>query len=254
MADEVVLPVAGAEPAPVAVEPVAAAPAEGAAAVVEAAPTAEALVEPVTEAPVEPVVDAEPAGGDPTKAADGKDPKVVEPAKPAEPVVETAPAEPIAYADFTIPEGLVVEPKQIESFHGVLNKFGLNQEAGQELMDLHAATLKDAVTATEQRNADRFAEMRSDWVKQVDKQYGNKRDTVINDAKWAIETLIPDKKQREAVWGAMSLTGAGDHPAMVGLMAAVAKKLRERNAPSATLPTRPSANKADQRYGAEPRR
>ena len=255
MADEVVLPATGAETAPVAIEPVAAAPVEGVAAEGVAAAEAAPAAEPVVEPDAEPVVAAEPAAEE-TKVEEpvAAEPAAAEPADEPAVKVEAAVPEPIAYADFEIPEGLVVEPIQIESFHGVLNKYGLNQEAGQELMNLHAATLKDIVAATDQRNADRFAEMRNDWVKQVDKQYGNKRDTVVNDAKWAIETLIPDKKQREAVWGAMSLTGAGDHPAMVGLMAAVAKKLRERSAPSPALPTRATGNKADARYGAPPTR
>jgi hypothetical protein len=66
--------------------------------------------------------------------------------------------------------------------------------------------------------------------------------------------VVKDTKQRQAIWDAMSLTGAGDHPAMVGLMAAFAKQLRERAAPSAALPTRATTNRADARYGAPPTR
>ena len=77
---------------------------------------------------------------------------------------------------------------------------------------------------------------------------------MVNNAKWAIEQLEPVAERRQAVWDAMKITGAGDHPAIVGILASAAKRMQERAAPLTPLPPRGEpTNPADKRYGAQPR-
>lgn len=217
-------------------------PAEGAVVVAEAAPAAEAPVAPA-EAVTEPTPVAEAA---PVEAAPEGDKAQAE-AAPAEPV---EPVKPV-YESFTLPEGFQAAPEQIEAFTGVLGKYALTQEAGQELMDLHASSLRAVGDQLQQHQQDVFAETRRGWVQDFDKSAGNRRDTILNDAKWAITELVPDEKARSALWNVLAFTGAGDNKAVIGAFASAAKRLRERAAPPPPLPPRKEpANPADKRYGA----
>lgn len=226
-------PVVAAEAAPIVAEPVVEA-APAAEPVVEAAPepAAEPAAEP--EAPVEPVVEAAPEA-------------------PAEPVVEVEPPPATVYEPFKLPEGIVAAPEQAEAFSAVLNEYGLTQEAGQKLMDMHGASLKEYADSVAQHQQDVFAETRAGWVKEFDKAAGNRRDTILNDAKWLINDTIKDTAERKALWNAFAITGAGDHPAVIMALAKVAKRLKERAAPPQGLPARAqAANPADRRYGGAP--
>lgn len=212
-------------------------------------PVAEPVaVEPVVE-PVEAPVEAEPE-----PVAEPAPEPVVEPEAPNEelkPDTEAVPeaAAPI-YTDFKLPEGVAAEPEQITAFTEVLGKHGLTQEAGQELMDLHAASLQQIATTMSQRQHDAWADTRKGWVQEFDKQSGNRRDTILGDAKYAITETIKDKAEREKVWEVLGFTGAGDHPAVINLFAKLGKRLRERSAPAQGLPAKAQpTNPADRRYG-----
>lgn len=220
--------------------------------IADAAPVVEAPA--VVEAPsvaAEPVVEAEPvADVAPVSAIESAPEPVVE-AAPIEPEVAAEPVAPV-YTDFSLPEGLSAAPEQVEAFTGVLGKYGLTQEAGQELMNLHATALKQAADAMAQRQQDVFVETRRGWVQQFDKGAGNRRDTILNDAKFAITSTITDAKERAALWQVLGdVTGAGDHPAVVNLLGKIGARLRERNAPPSPIPNNAakSANPADRRYG-----
>lgn len=234
---EVVAPVAETPPAAAAVVEAAPAPAEP---VVEAAPVEAAAVEEKSAeaAPAEPVVD----------------PVVPDPAKAAE-AIEVAPLEPITYEAFNLPEGFEAPAERIEAFTGLLNEYSLSQEAGQKLMDLHAETIKQVGDQMAQHQIDAFAETRSGWVKQFDKQAGNRRDTILNDAKWAIGEVVKDDKARQELWNVLAFTGAGDHPAVINAFASAAKRMRERSAPPQGLPAKAQpTNPAERRYGTPARR
>jgi hypothetical protein len=210
---------------------------------VEAAPTPE----PAAPAPA-PEVKAE---GAPEVEA----PKLelaAEEKKPEGAPAEAATQTPPVYAEFKMPEGFKAEPAQISAYSNILAKYSIPQEAGQELVDFHTNELKRYSEALAQQQRDTFAETRRGWVKQVDKEFGNRRDTIINDAKWAISEFGGDKKQLQQVWEVMAFTGAGDHPAVVRLLANMAKRLREREAPGASVPNAGirSGSPAERRYGA----
>ena len=194
-------------------------------------------VETPAEAPAEP---AEPAPAD-------------EPKPQAEPPAEPGPA--VAYEAFKLPEGIQAEPAQIEAFTSLIGPFKLPQDTAQSLMDLHAGELKKFADGMVQNQQDVWERTKADWRGQIDKQYGNRRDTVVNNAKWAIEQLEPNTERRQAVWDAMKVTGAGDHPAIVGILSAAAQRMRERSAPPPPVPNRGvPTNPADRRYGPEPTR
>lgn len=217
------------------------------AAVAAPAPVVEPIVvEPVVsagvESPVEAVADASPAAAEPAE--------IVSEAKAEEPKPADAAPEPLKYEAFKLPEGLQAPEEQLGQFTGVLSKYGLTQEAGQELMDLHGAALKQATQALQQRQLDAFQEMRRDWREDFYRTAGNRANTLADDAKFAIHELTRDKKERDELEAVFRDTGAGDHKAVVRLLAAAGRRLRERSAPSVGVPARTQGdNPADRRYG-----
>ena len=169
--------------------------------------------------------------------------------------VEASKPEPIQYEAFKLPDDFQAAPEQIEKFTGVLSGLGLSQEAGQKLMDLHGETLKNAVEQMRQAQVDEFAKTNARWVAEFEKQSGNRRDTLVNDAKWAISQLVPNAEKRKEIWSVMAFTGAGNHPAMINLMASVAKKLREPSAPQPSVPGNrgKGGSPEERRYGSNAR-
>lgn len=215
----------------------------------------EAAAAPIVETPAEPVAEA-PAEPKPAEAPVAEVAKPVEPAKApeaAKPEVAVEAEAPVApvYEAFKLPEGLQVAPEQLETFTALLGENKLTQEAGQKFMDMHGEVLKKFSADMAQRQLDVFDETRAGWRKDFDKSAGNRRDTVLNDAKWAIEQIVPDETARKDLWNVLAFTGVGDHPAMINALAATAKKLRERAAPPRGVPPKgPPQRAADKRYGA----
>lgn len=232
---------------------------------VEAAPTlvaeaaeaaAPAVVAPAVVAPVAEAPPAPPAEATLPEAA-AEQPVASEPveATPEAVVAEEAPAEPVlpTYADFKVPEGFSLPAERLTEFTGVLGKYGLTQEAGQELLDLHAATFAQFRDAIPQQQRDAFAETRRTWREDFYKSAGNRSGTMANDAKWAINQLVRDTAARTELHTVLDNTGAGDNKAVIGLLARAAKVMRERAAPPPNLPAKGQAlTPAEKRYGARP--
>lgn len=240
-------PVIGGDAAPVAAAPVAAV--ETPVAVAEVvAPEAVAAVETPAEAglaeaaepaetPAEPAAEAAPEGEKPEGEAD-----------PA-PEGDKASQFP-TYEPFKLVEGLELAPEQSAALNNLLGKHNLSQEAAQEIVDFGSAILKGAQDRLTQQQNDVFAETRRGWVKDFEKQAGNRRNTMLNDAKQAIADAVPDAKQRQELWNVLALTGAGDHPAVIRAFANIGKRARERGAPLPTAPAKTTPNTPwEGRYG-----
>ena len=154
------------------------------------------------------------------------------------------------YAEFKLPEGMTMEAAQTSAFGNILGKYGLSQEAGQEIMDFGAGVLKQAQERMAEAQVDAFAETRRGWVKDFESMAGNRRNTMLNDAKAAIKDAVPDDKARAELWNVLAFTGAGDHPAVIKAFAAIGKRARERGAPSPAVPAKQqTTSPADRRYG-----
>lgn len=233
---------------------------------VEAPPVVAPEAAPAEIAP-EPAPAADPAATEEKPAEPGaSEAKLAEAAeKPAEPpktaevkadAEKPAEPQPTAY-EFKLPEGITPAEEQMNAFQGVLGKIpGITQERGQELLDLHAASLQAMQAQMEQRQRDVFAETRAGWVKQFQKQAGNRRDTILSAAKSAITGTLTDAKERAEFMNVVDFTGMGDHPAFINMMAKIEKRLSERSAPAKGLPTNGAKSGApwDKRYGSTPAR
>ncbi len=248
MAEDVAL---AAEAAP---EPVAAAiePAADIAPVVAEAPVAEAapsIIEGAAETPAAEATEAvdEPAkveAAPETPAKDAEKPKA-----PAEAVAEAAAEAPLpTYEDFTFPEGIQAAPEQIEAATGLFGKHHLSQEAAQEFVDLHSATITKMQADMVQHQTDVFEETKRGWRTEFAKEHGVRRDTVAGYAKDAVTLAYPNAEDRQRVWAAFRATGAGDHPAVVNTLARLYEKLSERAAPLTPVPPRANVSPAQRRY------
>lgn len=193
-----------------------------------------------------PSTDTPPAADTPkTDAAATPEAKPVE-VKPPE---AEKPAIPV-YAEFKMPEGFKAEAEKIQGYTNILGKFGIPQEAGQELIDFHASQMRQAMDQVQKQQVETFNDLQRQWVSELDKEFGNKRDTAIGNAKWIIDQYGGTKQQKQEMWGVLNFTGAGNHKAMIRTLNNVAKQLREREAPqiSQAAPAN-QGNAADRRYG-----
>ena len=89
------------------------------------------------------------------------------------------------------------------------------------------------------------------WRANVDKEFGNQRDTVVNECKQVISQYAGNKKQLREVWDVLAFTGAGNHPAVIRMFRNIGKALNEGHAPSSSVPGNPNSglSAADRRYG-----
>lgn len=130
---------------------------------------------------------------------------------------------PEKYADFTIPEGLKVNPEKMAAASALFKELNLPQDGAQKLVDLYAKELTEAAEAP----VNNYLEMRKGWQKEVmnHPELGGKLKEVRTTIGRAIDSLGPvlAPKFREA----MDLTGAGDHPAFIEAFYKYAQQLTE---------------------------
>ena len=143
------------------------------------------------------------------------------------PVTEAAPeAEaqvPEAYADFTAPEGITLDPELLKEATPLFKEFKLPQEGAQKLVDLynkHVGGLRAELLAGIEKT-------RSEWRDQIkaDTEIGSKLDAVKVEIGRAKDKL--PEPIRQAFNEAMDFTGAGDHPAIVRAFYELAKLVNE---------------------------
>jgi hypothetical protein len=157
---------------------------------------------------------------------------------------------PEKYEDFKVPEGFELDKDIAAEFGTLAKKHNLTQSGAQELVDFHINKTKEAFEAP--FNA--YADKRQEWRDQInsDSEIGGSK---LSGVKVSIGKLIDsfgDPKIAEAFREAMDYTGAGDNPAVVKGLYALAKRLTEGaavrgNGPSPEgqrepgLPSRPGA-------------
>lgn len=169
-------------------------------------------------APAEPVLGAD---GKPIEAKPGDAPKPEDEAKP-----------PVEYTDFTVPEGMELEPEAVGKFKEFAATKNLSQEDAQGLLNMHTDALKEAALRPYQA----YKELQETWIKEItaDPEIGGDN---LPKVQRTIASAI-DKYGDDAFRDAMKLTGAGNNPAVVKFLAKVSSALTEGglitgNAPSA---------------------
>lgn len=125
------------------------------------------------------------------------------------------------YADFTMPEGVKLDPSALEKFAPIMGKAELSQEHAQELVTEFASY----VQAQEQAQADNFTQQTEQWANDAkeDKEIGGDSwDESVSTAHSAIEAFgTPELKEL------MEDFGVGNHPEMIRFMVKVGNAIKE---------------------------
>ncbi|HEX9613615.1 MAG TPA: hypothetical protein VGA05_08375 [Candidatus Bathyarchaeia archaeon] len=138
-----------------------------------------------------------------------------------------APVVPEKYADFTAPEGLTLDPKAIEEAAPIFKELGLSQEGAQKLVDFYgkqvAKLSSDSISSWTKTREDWREELKSDPTLGKELAPDGKVPVTVNRALDGLQNpkLVADFKD------AMNTTGAGDNPAFVRVLYALASKLTE---------------------------
>jgi hypothetical protein len=161
---------------------------------------------------------------DSTTSSTTTDPKSDEPKDKTK--TEAATGAPEKYETFKAPEGITLDDKLIESAAPLFKELGLSQDQAQKLVDFHAAQTKAAGDA----GMKAYEDMRADWRTKTasDKDLGNGTDLrpeVKANIGRALD-LVP-AEAKTAFFEAMDLTGAGDNPAVIRVINALAQRIGE---------------------------
>lgn len=147
-----------------------------------------------------------------------------EEAKPAEPL----PA--LTYTDLKAPEGTTLDQAELKPYTDIFGKHQIPQEAVQELIDLHAKGLATQAERAAKLQRETWSNLRKGWVDDfvADADIGGKvRETTLARAAGVIERYGGTAEQQQALRDTFTLTGAGDHPAVIRLLANVGRALGE---------------------------
>jgi hypothetical protein len=167
-------------------------------------PTTLVTEQPKTEAPVEGQKAPEQKAAEPEKAAEVK-----------------APDAPLDATSFKLPEGFTLDEPVMKDFTDVMNKEMTRAERGQALIDLYAK----AVNSASEKGSQEFANLQKQWVDQVkaDSTYGG---TALPETQRSIGRVLEEFGDAEVKY-AFDVTGAGNHPAVVKMLAKIGKALGE---------------------------
>lgn len=129
---------------------------------------------------------------------------------------------PEKYEAFNLPEGVELSEESMTEANTLFKAMNLSQAQAQQLVDFHVKSMQAAADAPMQL----WADTQKEWVNQVkaDKDIGHRLPAVKAAVSKVVDSLGPLAVPfREA----MDLTGAGNHPAFIKAMFAIATKLTE---------------------------
>ena len=155
---------------------------------------------------------------------------------------------PEAYADFTLPEGVTLDAETVKEATAVFKELNLPQAAAQKLVDFYTGKMQAAMDAPMQL----WKEQQEKWVAEVkaDPQLGKNLKGTLSNISKAIDTLAEgNPKLATEFREAMDFTGAGNNPAFIRMMAAIAARVTEGTHVTGNGPTKES----QARPGGEPK-
>ena len=240
-------------------------PAPAAPAAAEAAPAPSTA----TAAPVAPIAEAAPTPAPtPAPAAAAEPTSILSDAKssaePAPPVVVTPPVEAVApaplppptYEAFKLPDGVALDETKVTEFTKLLGEYeagpkdhAQTQALGQRMVDFFVAEQQRAQTEL----VNSFEKIREGWRSEIkaDATFGGEKYTkTIADAATVIEQYGGSPEEVAALRQMFRITGAGDNPHMIRMLARLGKAaVREGSPVPATVPKSPNTvSKSAKRY------
>lgn len=131
---------------------------------------------------------------------------------------------PETYADFTLPEGYELDPKDAEAVTKLFKDANVSQTNAQKLIDFYVAKTQEAFN----QPINYARKQQEDWQAELkaDPEIGGKLDQVRVTVNKAIDGL-GDSKLAMDFREAMDYTGAGNNPAFVRAFYKLAQKVTE---------------------------
>lgn len=194
--------------------------------------------------------------------------KAPEAEKPVEPVKEEAsksdaPAPLPTYEPWTLPEGITLDEKQSTEFSSLLGDFQNSTKADQAEVQKFGQTLIDRYVANTTETVQRLHEAyQNAWVSQTegwkeafikDPEIGGKRqETSVQSANEFITTHGGNAEQQVEFRKLMGVTGIGNHPAMIRMLANAMTKFSESRQPAPMHFAPERQSKSSKWYGKKP--
>jgi hypothetical protein len=189
------------------------------------------------DAPVEEADPNKPAeDGNPPADGEGKDPAGEGQGEPKDKDGEgkedkPEPKAPAEYTDFTIPEGVAVDPEAMTEFKGISKELDLTQDQAQKLMDFGSQRIKALAEAPYKL----WADTQVQWQKDVkaDPELGGANYEKTCQALGQIfvpgegNPFVKTLDEAGALKQALIVTGAGNHPEIVRLCYRISTLLKE---------------------------
>jgi len=144
--------------------------------------------------------------------------------EPAGSVVNQPPVTPKEYAEFTVPDGFVMDGQVNTDAKAMFKAMNLSQEQGQQLVDFYVKHTTEAANAP----YNTWNEMQDTWVKEVkaDPVIGHRLNEVKTTISRAIDGLGDPKLARD-FREAMDYTGAGNNPHFIKAFFKLAQMVTE---------------------------
>jgi hypothetical protein len=176
-------------------------------------------------------VEGETPEGD--KKPEGEKP-VVEPQKPAEPVVY----------EMKLPENFEAPAENITAYTDILRESNIAPAVGQKLLDMHAEHVRALAENTLAQQHEVFAATRAAWRDEIknDPSLGGASFETTKRAVARARDLIVPEADRAAFNEFLTTTGAGDHPAFWRALYRVSNLFDEPAAPAPDRRPSPNAN------------
>lgn len=137
---------------------------------------------------------------------------------------------PEAYAAFTLPEGAKLEGEALTKAHDLFKGLGLDQKAAQSLVDYHMGALKSATESIDAVMNETHSKWKTDAEAHPDigPMDGAKAQAIRANVNKALSVIsATDPKLAEGFHEVMNLTGVGDNPNFIRVMAKLAEKWTE---------------------------
>lgn len=125
---------------------------------------------------------------------------------------------PEKYTDFTLPEGLTINPKVMDGFRALAKESGLSQDAAQKFVDFQAQNVKDEIDG---RMAE-FEKQITDWRAETEKLFGHDATVKFGIAAKAVERFGSPQLRT-----LLNESGLGNHPELVNFFYKVGSKISE---------------------------
>lgn len=127
-----------------------------------------------------------------------------------------------AYADFELPEGVVLEGERREQAHALFRDLGLDQERAQKLVSFYAAEKAGEAGAIAEAIQNAIDTKREEWGRQSVERFGDRYQEEMSYARTAVNALKDPELEK-----AFIELGWGNHPALVKAFATMGRVMRD---------------------------